>query len=107
MHALLVGLARAIFGFAAAIAVLGLFAAGLVFDAPGSTESTLTWCFAASPIVYLVTYAVFRWKTRRSVDAADRLVLRWAILPLLGLAWVVTAIVALQVLCDGKFACRH
>jgi len=107
MYKFLVAFARVVFGLIAAIAVIGLFVSGLAFDAPGSTSSRLTWGFALSPVVYLLTYAVFLWRARRAADPSGRHVLLWSLFPLLGLAWAVIAIVLLQVLCGGRFVCRY
>jgi hypothetical protein len=107
MHTALVAFARVVFGLAAAIAFIGLFVSGLAFDAPGSTGSLVTWSFALSPIVYLLSYAVFYWKARRGADPSGPLVLVWSLCPLFGLAWMAFAIVLVQVLCGGKFVCRY
>lgn len=96
-----------VFGFGL-LADLGLLMfSPMLFDAPGSERAVFPWlivgCLFLYPLLVVVGLGLgWRALARGNSGRAAKL----ALLPALGIALLVAVFVALDVLCDGQFACR-
>ncbi len=97
-----------LFGLCALVVAFLAFMSFLLFDNPAASRSILTWNFAASLFVYLFVYklSISKCSDARRDSAPDGTLLRWALLPLGGIVWILVAYLMLELVCHGKFSCR-
>jgi hypothetical protein len=97
-----------IFGFGVLVDLLLLMIAPMLFDAPGSQQSPYPWILVGAILLYPLLVAIglgLGWRAygRGEYGRAAKL----ALLPALAVALFVADIIALEVFCDGEFACRE
>lgn len=86
---------------------LGLFMTAFLFDAPGSTASVLTWALALSILLYpmpVLAGNVLFWRQR--TRASVKRLTAYTALTLSGPLLIPVAYLALDLVCDGRFACN-
>ncbi|WP_223669067.1 hypothetical protein [Kangiella shandongensis] len=86
---------------------IGLVLMFFMFDAPGSESSTLTLFLAATILFYpipVVYGAVMAWKNRTS--SAPSVIARYTAIAMSGPLLLFFAILLLDVICGGQFACN-
>jgi len=100
-------LASAAFALGVLLDLGMLMMSPMMFDAPGSEQSIYPWLIVAAMLLYpLLTLIglILAWlaHSRQNFGRAFAMLS----LPLLGVALVVAAFAALQVMCGGAFDCR-
>lgn len=92
-----------------ALPIWGLVVLGslFLFDAPGSTESPLTWAVAlASWLGPFTTFAAVVYSIQGYNDRSKKTVATSAALLVVGPALLALTILLLEWICHGEFACR-
>lgn len=100
-------LASAGFGLGLLAALVMLMFSPMMFDAPGAAESIYLWLIVFSLMLYPIFTLIgmlAAWRAFNSSDYATAL--RRLLIPLIGAGLVIGAFVALEVICNGEFACR-
>jgi hypothetical protein len=99
--------ARILFGVTAVVACVMLLFGIFIFDSPGSTRNPLAWNLALAPLVYLGIYVISLLPPAGINGQAPgaRARLFRAFMPLLGIAWYGFALLMIESICHGNFAC--
>lgn len=95
------------------IAVIGVFlwpmallAPMLSFDAPGSEDNQITLVLAFSLWLYPVPVLITRWRFLKAYESGStRDCLWYCVLSITGYLAIALSLVALEIRCDGQFAC--
>ncbi|MBZ5715789.1 hypothetical protein [Nannocystis pusilla] len=96
-----------LFGLTGLLSLPMLLVTPMIFDAPGSEDSVYTWLLVGSLLLYpFLTLGglVLAWRANGRGEVA--LALRRLQIPLLAASLVVGAVVLLELVCAGDFACR-
>ncbi|MDC0672802.1 hypothetical protein [Nannocystis radixulma] len=99
--------ATVIFGLTGLLSLPMLLFTPMMFDAPGSEDSVYTWLLVGSLLLYpFLTLGglVLAWRANGRGEV--ELALKRLQIPLLAASLVVGAVMLLQLVCAGKFACR-
>lgn len=100
-------LASAGFGLGLLADLVMLLFSPMMFDAPGATESIYPWLIVFSLMlnpIFVLIGMLAAWRAFNSSDYS--VALRRLLIPLTGAGLVIGSFVALEVICDGEFACR-
>lgn len=95
------------FGLGVLMALFMLMFSPMMFDAPGATDSIYPWLILASLAVYpllAIAGLIAAWRAFARDDFAAAL--RRLLVPLAGAGLVLAAFAALEIVCNGEFACR-